>query len=239
MNAFIVCLLLLFAQVCADRWALVVTIAGTRKLSDYFEWGCRTIENSKDIADMLVFHEGNERLKHVTCASNVKFISLGENGFAKHIISEFMGISNLTSQENREHLTTMLSDIIVHMPKYLLEIKPAIGMLFRDYLIPYSHWSSTDPDIIWGNLTNWIDIADTQTFDIVSVSKVLDAGRLFLRSQVRIVFLNCSVLAMLILFNLLLLVYTIYIPLISCQSHSIYVPCYLLCSSLYIKIHQK
>ena len=184
MYKVVTCLLLLCVQVFADRWALVVTIAGTRKLSDYFEWGCRTIANSNHIADMLVFHEGNERLKHVTCASNVKFISLGENGFAKHIISEFMGISNATSQENREHLTTMLSDIIVHMPKYLLEIKPAIGMLFRDYLTPYSHWTSTDPDVIWGNLSNWIDETDTQTFDIISLSKVLDAGRLFLRSQV-------------------------------------------------------
>lgn len=184
MHRVFVCFLLLCVQACAGRWALVVTIAGTRKFSDYFEWGCRTIENSKDIVDLLVFHEGNQRLEHITCASNVKFISLGENGFAKLIISELMGISNATSLENREHLTSMLSDIIVHMPKYLLEIKPAIGTLFRDYLTPYSHWSATDPDIIWGNLSNWVDEADTQTFDILSLSKVLDAGRLFLRSQV-------------------------------------------------------
>lgn len=178
------CLALACVHVCADRWALVVTIAGTKKLSDYFEWGCRSIGASKQVADMLVFHEDNQRLKDVNCARNVKFISLGENGFAKLFISEFMGISNATSQENREHLTAILSEIIVHMPKYLLEIKPAIGTLFRDYLTSYSHWSYTDPDILWGNLSNWIDESDTQTFDILSISKVLDAGRLFLRSQV-------------------------------------------------------
>jgi hypothetical protein len=180
----IVLLLILCLRTLADRWAFIVTIAGTKKLSSYFEWSCRTFGNNKHIADLLVFHEGNEKLKEMSCPSNVKFVNLGENGLAKLIVADFLGISNSTDQENRDHLTAILADIIVHMPKYLQEVKPAYGMLFHDYLSSYSHWSYTDPDIIWGNLTNWIDEKDSNSFDILSISKILDAGRLFLRSQV-------------------------------------------------------
>jgi hypothetical protein len=41
-------LLTLFVRTsCDTRGALVVTLAGTRKLSDYFEWTCRTIGESQ------------------------------------------------------------------------------------------------------------------------------------------------------------------------------------------------
>ena len=170
----------------ADRWALIVTLAGTRKLNEYFEWSCRSIGASSSLLDMLVFHEGNERLKQMSCANNVKFINLGENGLSKLITSTILsgGLNTSISDTNRNHLTMILSDLIVHIPRYLVEIKPMTGILFEKYLEPYSHWSYTDPDIIWGNLTNWIDVADTKQFEIVSLCKTMDAGRLFLRGQV-------------------------------------------------------
>jgi hypothetical protein len=171
----------------ADRWALIVTLAGTKKLNEYFEWSCRSIGTSSLLLDMLVFHEDNERLKHMSCANNVKFISLGENGLAKLITSTLFhhgGKNSTITDANRGHLTMMLTDIIVHIPRYLVEIKPMTGVLFEEYLRPYSHWSYTDPDIIWGNLSNWIDTQDTQVFDIISLCKTMDAGRLFLRGQV-------------------------------------------------------
>ena len=71
--------------------AIMITIAGKRKLSDYFDWTCTSIERGKGMFDLLVFHEGNElvheREKRGTCASNVKFINLGEDG-----LSELIGI---------------------------------------------------------------------------------------------------------------------------------------------------
>lgn len=176
----------------ADRWALIVTLAGTRKLNEYFEWSCRSIGSSSDLVDMIVFHEGNERLKSMSCANNVKLISLGENGLAKLITSEVMGGkgNSTMSESNRGHLTMMLSDIIVHIPRYLVEIKPMSGVLFKDYLTSYTHWSYADPDIIWGNLSNWIDVKDSRDFDIVSLCKPMDSARLFLRGQVSSTFLN-------------------------------------------------
>lgn len=168
----------------ADRWALVVTISGAKKLSDYFEWGCLTIGYSAKYVDMIVFHEENEKLKHVRCASNVKFVSLGQNGLAKLIVNQVLSARNTTGDANRQHLFQLLSDVILHFPRYLNEVKPATGSLFQDYLSSYSHWSYTDPDIVWGDISNWVDIQDTNDYDIVTVSKIFDAGRLFIRGQV-------------------------------------------------------
>ena len=38
--------------------------------------------------------------------------------------------------------------------RYLVEMKPLFGSMLSHYLKPYSHWSYTDPDILWGNDDN-------------------------------------------------------------------------------------
>ena len=133
---------------------------------------------------MLVFHETNSKLMSLKCASNVKLIDLGENGLSKAIISKIL--DGATSNEAvKGRMTMMLNDILTHGPRYLVEIKPMLGNLFRDHLTSYSHWSYTDPDIIWGNLSDWVEEKDLKRFEIVTIAKNNDAGRLFLRGQVR------------------------------------------------------
>eukprot|EP01032_Pedospumella_encystans_P022017 gene22017-24962_t len=164
------------------RGALIVTIAGNHKLSEYFEWSCKTIGASKDRFDMLVFHESNSKLMSLNCASNVKLINLGENGLSKAIIAKVL--DETTSNESvKGRMTMMLNDIITYGPRYLVEVKPMLGDLFREHLTEYSHWSYTDPDIIWGNLSDWIEEKDLERFEIVTFAKNNDAGRLFLRGQ--------------------------------------------------------
>jgi hypothetical protein len=165
------------------RGALIVTLSGRERLSEYFEWSCRSIGYSDSFYDLLVFHEGNNKLKDISCARNVKFIDLGANGFSKIIVAQIL--ANKTSSEAiRGDLTEMLSEIISKIPRYLIEIKPIMGSLFNDYLGSYSHWSYTDPDIIWGDLSRWIDNDDYNEFDIITLAKLNDAGRLFIRGQV-------------------------------------------------------
>lgn len=165
------------------RGVIIVTLAGSERLSEYFEWSCRSIGYSDSFYDMLVFHENNNKLKDISCAKNVKFIDLHVNGFSKIIVAQIL--ANKTSNEAiRGDLTEMLSEIIINIPRYLIEIKPIFGSLFKDYLATYSHWSYTDPDIIWGDLTRWIDNNDYNDYDIVTLGKLNDAGRLFIRGQV-------------------------------------------------------
>lgn len=168
------------------RGALIVTLAGNHKLSPYFEWSCKTIGYSQEMFDMLVFHESNVMVKNLTCATNVKFIDLGERSLSKLIVDEILRSSNI-SESTRTELYTVVSDIIVHSPRYLVEVKPMTGSLFSKHLQSYSHWSYTDPDIIWGNLADWVEKSDLNKYDIVTLSKNVDAGRLFIRGQVRMV----------------------------------------------------
>jgi hypothetical protein len=144
---------------------------------------------------MLVFHESNQKLKDISCARNVKFIDLGENGLSKLIVAEVLSTAatnsgdsgskaDVISENSRRELNDYLANIMLHIPRYLVEVKPMTGSLFKEWLQPYSHWSYTDPDIIWGNLTNWIEQEDLKKYDVITIAKNFDAGRLFIRGQV-------------------------------------------------------
>ncbi len=166
------------------RIGMVIMLAGSHKLAQYFEWGCRTIISSKDLVDMIVFHENNQQLKNVKCAENVKFINLGERGLSEMVAKHIMGKGS--DEDVVKQLVLVVNNILTHTPRYLVEIKPMAGSMFKDYLSQYSHWTYTDPDIIWGNLTNWLNPNDLAHYDILSFSKHFDAGRLYLRGQVRV-----------------------------------------------------
>jgi hypothetical protein len=165
------------------RVALVVTLAGDHKLAEYFEWSCRTIGASRVLFDMLVVHESNRKLAGLSCASNVKLVDVGVNGLSKLLIAKLLSGSD-HEESLKGRMSMMLNDILLHSPRYLVEIKPMLGAILQEHLSPYSHWSYTDPDIIWGNLGDWVEPEDLGRFDIVSFAKTMDAGRLFIRGQV-------------------------------------------------------
>ena len=175
-------ILLAFLPGYVFKSAILVTIAGQNKLSDYFEWSCRTIDASSSLFDMLVIHEGNKvLLNDVHCAANVVFINLGAKGFSNLIVNKLMELSPLN--DTKQNLVSLLDTVITHIPRYLVEIKPVSGYLFEEYLSSYSHWTYSDPDIIWGDLPNFIEEEDLSNYDILTLSKSLDASRLFLRGQ--------------------------------------------------------
>lgn len=166
------------------RAALIVTLAGSRKLAPYFEWSCATFGSSRGLFDMLVFHESNAALLALQCPDNVKFIDLGPQGLSKLLVNKILEGADV-DKAIVEHLQRNVDRIITHIPRYLVEVKPMMGQLFDSYLQSYTHWSYTDPDIIWGNLADWIPAEDLQQYDLLSIAKNNDAGRLFLRGQVR------------------------------------------------------
>ena len=100
------------------------------------------------------------------------------------IINSDKSLSKFSDRENTiKDLSGTLSTVIGNIPRYLVEIKPMMGELFRKYLKSYSHWTYSDPDIIWGDLNGWVEKSDLSTYDIVTFGKPMDAGRLFLRGQ--------------------------------------------------------
>lgn len=177
-----------------QRIAIVLTLAGGAKLSDYFDWTCMSIASSANLVDMLVFHEANaevlKRERQGICAENVKFIDLGYRGLVASVVSLVMN-SDMSLQlsdkkASSDQLVTTLSEVVANIPKYLVEVKPVLGELFHSYLSNYTHWTYSDPDILWGDLSSWIEPTDLDRFDILSVGKQMDSGRLFLRGQMTV-----------------------------------------------------
>jgi hypothetical protein len=176
------------------RVAIVLTIAGRNKLSEYFDWTCTSIGVSKGLFDLLIFHESNseiaKRKKNEVCAPNVKFIDLGAGGLVRAIVSLIIDSDSSLQLTNKEstsnELTVALNEVVTNIPRYLVEVKPMIGELLRSHLSAYSHWSYSDPDIVWGNLTDWIDTTELSKYDILTIGKHFDSGRLFLRGQLTI-----------------------------------------------------
>eukprot|EP01038_Epipyxis_sp_PR26KG_P018453 gene18453-26021_t len=80
------------------------------------------------------------------------------------------------SNDIRTELIHIVTDIITHIPRYLVEIKPMLGDLFSEYLKHYTHWSYTDPDIVWGNIAEWVEVNDLMKYDFITFAKAMDAA---------------------------------------------------------------
>jgi hypothetical protein len=198
----------------SHRIALVITLSGQEYLSKYFEWSCRSIGVTSELIDMVVFHEDNTKVKEVTCANNVKFVNIGKDGFS-HIVSRLMMTTvkdhgDVTSQVSLKRLETAITQIIKAMPRFLVEIKPMLGTLLRPWLQPdpnhppphlsivndnnneqqrhsrYTHWSYSDPDILWGDIHTWLTPEELSEFDVISIAKSSTASTLFLRGQLSV-----------------------------------------------------
>ncbi len=58
----------------------------------------------------------------------------------------------------------------------LCDLKPTYGHLFSDYLNDYSFWGYTDLDVVYGNISAFIDSTTLDAFDIISASKRVLVG---------------------------------------------------------------
>ena len=149
--------------------------------------------SSKDI-DYLIFHcfIPPSLLPNASdLPSNVKLIDLntanakGENecGLAKL----FTRVTD-TRQTNGEmqlslkKLIPRLSSQIIDLPYILVEYKPAFGHIFADYLTEYSHWGYSDFDVVFGDMSRWIDEDEWNDYDIVTYG-FGDQDKLYLRGQ--------------------------------------------------------
>eukprot|EP01041_Mallomonas_annulata_P012012 gene12012-25163_t len=161
------------------RAAVILTIAGNN-IPAYLSWSCHSFSATARTFDMLIVHENNSEIRALKCAHNVIKIDVGEHGLARLITEAFDKASHSKFKDN---LQVSLAKVLSAIPYFLAEFKPATGAIFSRYLSRYSHWTYTDPDIIWGNLSRWLPMTDMQSFDIITISKINDARRLFLRGQ--------------------------------------------------------
>ncbi|KAG5184474.1 hypothetical protein JKP88DRAFT_314666 [Tribonema minus] len=84
------------------------------------------------------------------------------------------------------HLAHIATPPSVKHPYWLVEFKPVLGWILRDYLINYTHWGFGDMDIIFGHLANgWLPAEELNQWDFISFS-FGDQYRAYLRGQLTI-----------------------------------------------------
>ena len=64
--------------------------------------------------------------------------------------------TDLISLKNRLSVK-LRSDIVLNSPYKLCDYKPSYGLMFEDELKGYDFWGHCDMDLIWGNLSKFLN----------------------------------------------------------------------------------
>jgi len=161
----------------------------------YFDLFAQSAAGSSQDVDYLIFHcfIPQSLLPNVdSLPTNVKLIDLNEptNGSSKNQCGLAKLFTRVTDerQSNNElvvpisTLITKLSHQIINLPYILVEYKPAFGHIFSSYLKEYTHWGYSDLDVVYGDISRWIDVDEWYNYDIVTYG-FGDQDKLYLRGQ--------------------------------------------------------
>ena len=113
--------------------ALILTYAG--KFPNYFPLWLKSAGANPDFT-FMIFTDAD--------ASGLK-------------IPDNIQIHYMTIEEIRQRASKHLGFEAVITKLYkLCEYKPLYGLIFEDYLAGYDFWGHVDPDIVWGNIENFV-----------------------------------------------------------------------------------
>ncbi|KAL7522146.1 hypothetical protein ACHAWX_006839 [Stephanocyclus meneghinianus] len=193
-----------YASLPKNRLAIVIPYlapaAGAPTFPPYFELFAMSAAGSAQDVDYLIFHcfiPPNLLPDQSSLPNNVKLIDLNSqqqnNGSDAAEENEcdmaklFTRVTDQRQKNNQmkmplEKLSTMLSRQIINLPYILVEYKPAFGHIFADYLKDYSHWGYSDLDVVFGDMSRWIDHDEWTDYDIVTYG-FGDQDKLYLRGQ--------------------------------------------------------
>jgi hypothetical protein len=114
-----------------------------------------------------------------SCATNksIDFLVFTDCELRDSMLSENIQVERLELSKlfERFSVAIRLPQVIYHKPYKLCDFKPAYGVAFRDYLSSYTHWGSSDLDLIFGNLEHFID----NSADIFSTHRGFISGHFF------------------------------------------------------------
>lgn len=187
------------------RLAIIIPFIGQgpTAIPTYLDLFCTTAAGSANLVDFLLIHDGvldsyhnpnNDNNNNNNndggdnnnrCPPNVIFISLGTiEGFSYALtrVMDRKEDADIAVGGSRKHLSRVLAKHILKYPYVMVEFKPALGHIFEDYLVGYTHWGYSDLDIIFGDLEQWITEDELTDFDIVTYGYG-DQDRIYLRGQ--------------------------------------------------------
>ncbi|CAM9225368.1 unnamed protein product, partial [Hapterophycus canaliculatus] len=162
---------------------------------------------NKDLVDWIIFCE--EDLAQVRTPSNVRMISTSPAKLAWMLagvvypadaddypdlyvsdydtaVSGQLTDSQKPPRNARGMAAKFIQKLLSKNPYYMVEFKPALGWVFRDYLKKYSHWAYGDLDVFFGDLTKgWLEPSEMRNYDIITYS-FGDQQRAYLRGQLTV-----------------------------------------------------
>lgn len=72
------------------------------------------------------------------------------------------------------HRSLYVPAVWTQNPYYMVEFKPALGWVFREYLKDYTHWAYGDLDVFFGDLTKgWLEASEMREYDVVTYRSVV------------------------------------------------------------------
>lgn len=96
-------------------------------------------------------------LKTAGYNSGIDYILFTDENLQNFAIPENVKCFHMTFDEVRKRVANILNfNFVLHSPYKLCDYKPLYGIIFTDYLKEYTFWGHCDPDVIWGNLSEYI-----------------------------------------------------------------------------------
>ena len=86
-----------------------------------------------------------------------------------NIYSENISFANLSLEEAELRFSNVLNfKVLIRSPHKLCDYKSLFGLAFCDYLMNYKYWGYCDVDLIFGDLSPFVELTDTGYYDIIS-----------------------------------------------------------------------
>lgn len=163
-----------------NRIAILLPYIG-KTLPIWFDLFAFTAYASSDMIDWYIFiSDAPNRV----VPSNVFLVRMKEDDIYERVSrlnSDYMH----SNDSFRIKMSATIRKSLKANPYFLVELKPALGYMFPDYIKTYSHWGYGDLDLLVGRVSNLITWTHLSHYDIITFS-FGDNNRLYLRGQLTI-----------------------------------------------------
>lgn len=105
-----------------------------------------------------------------TCKYNptVNWTIFTDDKFPKNKCKNVKFIKSSVNKINKLMSEKLNLNIKVENPYKFCDLRPAFGVIFKDYFKGYDYWGHTDLDVLFGNIRTFITGSLTSKFDIIS-----------------------------------------------------------------------
>jgi len=163
-----------------NRIAILLPYIG-KTLPIWFDLFAFTAYASSDMIDWYIFiSDAPNRV----VPSNVFLVRMKEDDIYERVSR--LNTDYMHSNDSfRIKMSATIRKSLKANPYFLVELKPALGYMFPDYIKTYSHWGYGDLDLLVGRVSNLITWTHLSYYDIITFS-FGDNNRLYLRGQLTI-----------------------------------------------------